>query len=115
MSNILTKNNISLMSKVKVNEIIASLLGYKVTGYISDAIYVSKLESGFTERLIDYCNSFSDLMSVAEDHIARIEIVNGMWVADSKPDGVYCHRFMHNDMKMAIACCLILVLQERQQ
>lgn len=108
-----TREQLDGMSKLQLNGILAELNGWKVTGNISDAVYVSGNEKGFTDRLVDYCNSYSETMVIAEQHISRIEKVNGVWFVDSNADGVYCWRFIHKDMLFAIACCLIMVMENK--
>lgn len=105
------KNQLLGFDRVKINEILANLSGWKVTGFISDAVYVTKLESGMTERLIDYCGSYSDLMPIAASNCARFEKVGSVWVVDSNPDGIHCWRVEHSDFMLAAAICSILQIQ----
>lgn len=103
----ITKEQLQTMSDFEVNKALAGM----VYGYPENKDIAKRINSG----AIDFCNAPSDIMPMAfEHHLTMHYVDNGVdkkWFA-TKP---YSPDYFHDTAPLrAIACCLILVLQERK-
>jgi len=130
-----TREQLDLMSDFDVNKAIASLQPYtKIIGtgeYPSQsdsAVHVEKRQfkhGNFVEFGIDYCRNWDDIMPLAVEHWVFLD--NGAvidcehrFIAYSETMRNYGeiigahYEFSHDNPQRAIACCLILVLQDKE-
>ena len=98
----LTKEQLHGMSDSSVNKALEQLTGM----YCEDC-------AGKYINTMDYCNTPNDIMPLAFEHWIGVVCNRATWVAflyKSVDDGV---EFQDKNPLRAIACCLILVLQEK--
>ena len=122
-----TKEQLQGMSDFERNSVLLNMLGLKVSEeqYIEysdrDERCVIVDKYSVADTVIDYCNNPSDIMPLAFEHkltispqIERFDIPSaGLWVSTDKNwNGKYS--VMDKNPLRAIACCLILVLQDKE-
>jgi len=110
----LTKEQLQGVSDFEVNKTLAELLGKKVEQH---SIFNVGLQWCFVDgegnlyRMSDYCNTPNDIMPLAfeyELNIHKNRYGDPEWICSSRTN----RYFEHANPLRAIACCLILVLQE---
>ena len=110
-----TKEQLQDMNDAQINIALAELLGFNLAYHsmrdIGRMLVIEEIDGGLS-RIPDYCNNWNDVMPLAIEHdVAYLKTykaaycgMDGSWYkkhcADNKP-------------QRAIACCLILVLQEK--
>jgi hypothetical protein len=109
-----TKEQLQAMSDFEVNKALAELLGHKncrKNPYSAEKVFFDASESSECESTAaNYCNTPDDIMPLAFEHKIRISPYMDIWVADFVATDVSVY---HANPLRAIACCLILVLQEQ--
>lgn len=126
-----TPESLAGLSNAEVNKALAELLGKKIEQHSIVGIGLQWCvvdENNDLHRIKDYCNNPSDVMPLVFEHgISLIKVIDG-YVAikyDCYID-IGCHedvqgicadglQFGHSNPLRAAACCLILVLQEKQK
>jgi hypothetical protein len=119
-----TKDDLSKMSIAEINEALHKILvrwvdgdGH-VTWMLGDDI-ITQTEGGYAGK-VNYCNDWNDIMPLAVEHGIGMgkSPVRKEWVARScnHDHSQFMFRCCFDaSPQRAIACCLILVLQEQQQ
>lgn len=108
----IAKEQLQAMSDFEVNKALCTMLGKDVSG-------VDEQRNMMTGAVTDYCDKYSAIMPLAFEHRIQLmpfqDCTGTEWFADqifnSNPDSAYSDI---NPLR-AIACCLILVLQEKQK
>ncbi len=103
----LTKEQLKGMSDFEVNKALCTLLGKDVSG-------ICELRNQMTDAVNDYCNTHNDIMPLAFEHGVGFAPNKESWEAFTLEDNyqVIQNQFVDDSPLRAIACCLILVLQE---
>ena len=106
----ITKEQLQVMSDFEVNKALAVAMGRyvgEVGEWMPNGVKV-KDESGFFYSEMNYCNTPNDIMPLAFEHKLEID-----WFADGRClVGAGDFMYQSPNPLRAIACCLILVLQE---
>lgn len=121
----ITKEQLQVMSDFEVNKALAELVGHKIQFDSGSSIYVS--HDGVHGCYVNYCNIPNDIMPLAFEHGINFddgELLSFYYFTayttlnyDDITGAVInanCY-FVDKNPLRAIACCLILVLQEKQQ
>lgn len=123
-----TKEQLQAMSDFEANKALAIAQG-RYAGdagdWMPNGVKVSD-ESSFFYSEVDYCNSPNDIMPLAFEHgLSLVSLTDGYMASKCKTifmeeayrNMKFCDpsdmEFAHENPLRAIACCLILVLQER--
>lgn len=105
----ITKQQLQTMSDFEVNKALCTILGKDVSG-------VDEQRNMMTGAVTEYCDKYSAVMPLAfEHHLTMHYVDNGdehKWFVTKPYSPEHCHDA--NPLR-AIACCLILVLQEKQK
>ena len=125
-----TKEQLDGMSDFEINKRIMVLLGYELSNWLNNNFGHYKYSETTIAKVKDYCKKWELIMPLAVEHGISLIKLNGDWMAihqwiyiddyyESTGDGcgLACdalHTFPHKSPQRAIACCLILVLQEQQ-
>ena len=119
----ITKEKLQAMSDFEVNKTLhLGLLTKKPMKDLESIKLVSssfqvRYKSGcnFLSHIKDYCNTPNDIMPLQIEHRLSLDCVNhqtdGYWIAGAN---TFYHVADTNPLR-AIACCLILVLQEQKR
>lgn len=111
----ITKEQLQAMSDFEVNKALCTLIGKDVSG-------ICELRNQMTGAVTDFCNTPNGIMPLAfENGISLIKADNeNAWLAMAPAE--YKSIFIQSEIMVqherplrAIACCLILVLQEKKQ
>lgn len=111
----LTKEQLQGMSDFGVNMLLAEMLGVlevppanAPTEGVGDKLFYRNLHGDYCECHPGYCDSPNDIMPLAFEHKIGLRPARSEWQAFAATADFY------NDENpiRAIACCLILVLQE---
>ena len=112
-----TKEQLEGMNNLEINECLHKTLnrwiniGGRATWMLDDDI-ITQSESGHIAE-VNYCKNWNDIMPLAVEHNLTLQNVVGRggnyWMAGPNTYHHYCD----SSPQRAIACCLILVLQEK--
>ena len=113
----IAKEQLQTMSDFEVNKALAELLGHKncrKNPYSAEKVFFDASESSECESTAaNYCNTPNDIMPLAFEHGISVVCQSDKWDAFLYDDAS-CHYEITNAKPLrAIACCLILVLQEQ--
>lgn len=116
----ITKEQLQAMSDFEVNKALAEMLGLKISEnqYMDydyrdgRVVIIDRYSVGDTT--VDYCNTPNDIMPLAFEHGVGLAPNKDSWEAFTLEDNyqVVQNQFVDGFPLRAIACCLILVLQE---
>ncbi len=123
-----TKEQIDGMHNDDISKLLCALLGFNVQNFVFEGVVtIEQMGKVSTFDMMDW----SDIMPLAVEHGISLVKLNGEWMAihqwiyiddyyesTGESCGLACDAsctFPHKSPQRAIACCLILVLQERQQ
>lgn len=112
----ITFEQLQAMSDFEVNKALCIKLGYDVSG-------ISEQRNMMTGAVTDYCSNPNDIMPMAFEHNISIISCDGgnTWWAEYATEinqqFIMCSEQSYQDANplRAIACCLIIVLQEKQK
>lgn len=119
-----TKEQLQEMSDLDINKALAVLSGWRLdngqNNELSSALVVRKHCDGITRTAVDYCNNWNDVMPLALVHNLDIELREFESTAATDIHELAefgkCNRwFSDGNPQRAMACCLILVLQESKK
>jgi hypothetical protein len=120
-----TKDDLPKMSIAEINEALHKILGRWIDGdghitwMLGDDI-IAQTEGGYAGK-VNYCTNWNDLMPLSVEHgiITLKQWRNWCAICVKDTDVDWALEFdiyaEGDSPQRAIACCLILVLQERQQ
>lgn len=116
----ITKKQLQSMSDFEVNKFLAELLGKKVEQH---SIFNVGLQWCFVDgegnlyRMSNYCNTPNDIIPLAFEHRVHVGPDKDIWYAihDASITSEILIEVEGANPLRAIACCLILVLQEKQK
>lgn len=117
----ITKEQLQAMSDFEVNKALAELI-YRSVHSVSqnssaqDAVVFADKGAGdiVAVAIVGYCNNPSDIMPLAFEHGVSLIKMLSDWRACTN-NGIYVENSFDDKTPLrAIACCLILVLQEKQ-
>ena len=119
----ITKKQLQAMSDFEVNKALAESLGMTVKDYALQVCLCGYdgLDSTWDER--DYCSTPNDIMPLAFEHNISIISCDGgntwwaKYATEINHQFIMCSKQSYRDANAlrAIACCLIIVLQEQKQ
>ena len=120
----ITKEQLQAMSDFEVNKALAELVGHKncrKNPYSAEKVFFDASESSECESTAaNYCNTPDDIMPLAfEKGFVIGDTYESAFMTEKNPTGkawsvtVDCNNYFKDTNPLrAIACCLILVLQE---
>ena len=113
----ITKEQLQAMSDFEVNKALAELLGHKncrKNPYSAEKVFFDASESSECESTAaNYCNTPDDIMPLAFEHKICFSWKRNGLCLTHKDGGFINHDCQDTNPLRAIACCLILVLQEQ--
>ncbi len=109
--NVITREQLQAMSDFEVNKALAKIICKNHITYTrgrGEMVYADDVK-------VDYCNTPNDIMPLAFEHRIRID-----WFTDGRCMAYFCSDaddicYQSTQPLRAIACCLILVLQEHSK
>lgn len=116
----ITKEQLQAMSDFEVNKALAVLLGFKLSNWLNNNYGHYEVEgTSLISPVRNYCNTPNDIMPLAFEYAIGIEInpIRTEWLArtcDISMSNMNFRCYVDKNPLRAIACCLILVLQEEQ-
>jgi hypothetical protein len=109
-----TKEQLEVMSDLEVTEVIAKKLGMEIITQSDDSVVCGYDGLRSTVAGRNYCTNWNDIMPLAVEHEISLMKYNNQngWMAirSAPPVAIYS---INQSPQRAIACCLILVLQEQ--
>lgn len=117
----ITKEQLQTMSDFEVNKALAKQLGLKISenqymnydGRDERIVIIDRGSIG--DSTVDYCNTPSDIMPLAFEYNLNILSPDSLQVDWNVFDNHVVGNVYDESPLRAIACCLILVLQEKQK
>jgi hypothetical protein len=111
-----TKEQLEGMSDLEVTEVIAKKLGMEIITQSDDSVVCGYAGLRSTVAGRNYCTNWNDIMPLAVEHDVAylkddISAYHQLYSLDSYFE--YKFKFRNDVPQRAIACCLILVLQEQ--
>jgi hypothetical protein len=115
-----TEEHLNAMIDLEINKLLTELLGFKVEKHsivdIGSIWCVVGSDNGLN-RLANYCTNWNDIMPLAVEH----DIIYGRVICPAGSGAAYYAKQIDGDIitsyeptpQRAIACCLILVLQDK--
>ena len=95
---------------------LAELLGYRIKGENSGAVYVATGERIPCDKWFDPCNVPNDLIPIMEQHKISVDPLDNEWAARLRDEwGGYKFLSKNEYMLTAITECLIKVLESEGQ
>lgn len=115
----ITKEQLQAMSDFEVNKALAITMGLyagEVGDWMPNGVKV-KDETGFFYSEMNYCKTPNDIMPLAFEHGISLMYCNEQdgWMGIKNNMTGVSHHFTDTNPLRAIACCLILILQEKQK
>lgn len=121
----ITKEQLQVMSDFEVNKALASLVMLvlkKETWTFNDNKNTVQFFNEVTKKsmVVDYCNTPNDIMPLAFEYAIGVEVnpLRTEWLArtcDISMSNMNFRCYVDKNPLRAMACCLILVLQEKQK
>ncbi len=111
-----TKDDLANMSDFEINKAIASLLNLNCIHERAGKVCFQTQYGG--SLMVDYCNNWNDIMPLAIEHdVTYLKDTSAAYHELYSLDCYFEYNFKHESAspQRAIACCLILVLQEKKQ
>ena len=110
-----TKEQLYGMSDLEVTEVIAKKLGMEIITQSDDSVVCGHAGLRSTVAGRNYCTNWNDIMPLAVEHNVALAPHSDSWEAFTlqKNWQVVDMQYMDKSPQRAIACCLILVLQEQ--
>jgi hypothetical protein len=121
-----TKDDLAKMSIAEINEVLQKILGRwvdgdgRITWMLGDDV-ITQTEGGYAGK-VNYCANWNDLMPLAVEHKIHFgpdgdldNPINHYAISDKSISSENLIELVDSNPQRAIACCLILVLQEQQQ